>query len=464
MNWFTLQLSTFSFYRKAYKVLLTTASLQTTIECTLLAGNRYTSPDDFLQDIALTFSNAIKFNKDGRDIGDPASCAYYDASVHLLRYARWLSLEQLSAYVEDSDHVDDSGPDGLPPLQWRLTTANLEKAREELRSIVLEETIERSLEGDRWTWHEAECEKLLKALRHQSDNKHMKFFVHSDYPPNYTAYIAKPMDWERVQKKLRKRSYMKFGEIISDLRLIFENAKKYNGRFQDPTSQAAYFAAEHMAEKLEAAIRRMMISVADRIERERIDHANAEREEEAIELAEEAQSRATWEREHQGDGSAPPPTNVTGLQKIRIRKAVSRREDSDFEIPFFDDENEGQHERSYFEVIKFQKSMFEKQRQEMSKMRSMAAVIGGSFHARMLQRTFGQEWIEQERKKRGIRFGAANDSTEVDPDKERGENETEPSAVLGALEKEGRKQMKIQIAPLKKGLTKKRPTFSFNDE
>eukprot|EP00977_Amphora_coffeiformis_P023094 scaffold12184_cov164-Amphora_coffeaeformis.AAC.1 len=444
---------------------LTIVCPQTTIECTLLAGNRYTSPDDFLQDIALTFSNAIKFNKDGRDIGDPASCAYYDASVHLLRYARWLSLEQLSAYVEDSDHVDDSGPDGLPPLQWKLTTANVEKAREELRPIVLEETIERSLEGDRWTWQEAECEKLLKALRHQSDNKHMKFFVRSDYPPNYTAYIAKPMDWERVQKKLRKRNYEKFGEIISDLRLIFENAKKYNGRFQDPTSEEAYRAAEHMAEKLEAAIRRMMISVADRIERERIDHANAEREEEAIERAEEAQFRAKWEREHQGDGSAPPSTNVTGFQKIRVRKAVTRREDADFEIPFFDEENEGQHERSYFEVIKFQKSMFEKQRQDMSKMRSMAAVIGGSFHARMLQRTFGQEWVDQERKKRGIVVGATNDSMEVDSAGEaKNKTENEPSAVLGTLGQEGRKQMKIKIAPLKKGPFKKRPAFSFDDE
>lgn len=123
------------------------------MECTLLAGNRYTSPEDFLQDIALTFSNAIKFNKDGRDIGDPGSCAYYDASVHLLRYARWLSLEQLHTYVEDSDHVDEPGPDGLPPLQWKLTTANLAKAREEQKKIVLDETIERSLEGDRWTWY-----------------------------------------------------------------------------------------------------------------------------------------------------------------------------------------------------------------------------------------------------------------------------------------------------------------------
>lgn len=293
----------------------------------------------------------------------------------------------------------------------------------------------------------------------------MKFFVHSDYPPNYTAFIAKPMDWEKVQKKLRKRQYEKFSEIIGDLRLIFENAKKYNGRFNDPTSQAAYAAANHMAEKLESAIRKLMLSVSDRIERERINHANAEREEEAMERAEAAKFRANWEKEHQGDGTQPPPPiRGEGLQRIRLRKTVARREDADFEIPFFDDDNEGQHERSYFEVIKFQKSMFEKQRQEMSKMRSMAAVIGGSFHARMLQRTFGQEWVEQERKKLGVGVTGADDKMEVDSGsgvEKRGEpQESKPSAVLGALEEAGRKQMKLTIAPAKKR-PKKRPLLSF---
>lgn len=411
------------------------------------------------------FANAIRFNKAGRDIGDPASCAYYDASVHLLRYARWLSLEQLSMYVEDSDHVDEPDADGLPPLQWKLTNANLARAREEQKAIVLEETIERSLEGDRWTWHEAECEKLLKALRHQSDSKYMKYYVHSDFPVNYSAFIAKPMDWEKVQKKLRKRQYEKFSDIIGDLRLIFENAKKYNGRFSDPTSQAAHAAAEHMAEKLENAIRRLMLSVSDRIERERIDHANAEREEEALERAEAAQIRANWEKEHKGDGTAPPPTRGEGLQRIRVRKAVTRREDADFEIPFFDDENEGQHERSYFEVIKAQKTIFEKQRQEMSKMRSMAAVIGGSFYARMFQRTSAQEWVEAERKKRGI---DTVEKMEVDTDggeeKKEDGSMNNPSSVLDLLEKEGRAQMKVPLAPAKKRPKKKRPRFSFEDD
>lgn len=148
----------------------------TTVECTLLAGNRYTSPEDFVNDIALVFANAITFNKDGRDVGDPLSCAYYDASIHLLRYCRWLSHEVLPDYVKNSDHVDE--PEEMGVLtSWELTVGNRNKAREEMEAIVLKEPIEKSLEGDRYTWMEAECEKLLKALRHQSDLRYMTFFI-----------------------------------------------------------------------------------------------------------------------------------------------------------------------------------------------------------------------------------------------------------------------------------------------
>ena len=163
----------------------------TTIECTLLAGNRYTGPEDFLQDVALCFANAIRFNKDGRDLGDPLSCAYYDASVHLLRYSRWLSLELLSNHIDpsESEHLqDEPGPDGLPPFSWKLTEANRRFARQEMEGIVLKEPLEKSLEGEhRYTWMEAECEKLLKSLRHQSDLRHMTFFIQPNYPADYTV-------------------------------------------------------------------------------------------------------------------------------------------------------------------------------------------------------------------------------------------------------------------------------------
>ena len=163
----------------------------TTAECTLLAGNRYTTPEDFVNDVALVFANAVCFNKDGRDIGDPLSCAYYDASIHLLNYTRWLSLEMLSDYVQDSDHVDEPEEEGLPVKSWKLTQGNVKKSRCEMEAIVLSQPIEKSLEGERNTWMEVECEKLLKSLRHQSDLRHMTFFLTPNYPADYSAYITR---------------------------------------------------------------------------------------------------------------------------------------------------------------------------------------------------------------------------------------------------------------------------------
>ena len=163
----------------------------TTAECTLLAGNRYTMPDDFVNDVALVFANAISFNKDGKDVGDPLSCAYYDASIHLLKYTRWLSLELLSDYVIlDSDQVDEP-EEGIPVKSWKLTEGNAKKARSEMEAIVLNEPIEKSLEGDRYSWMEAECEKLLKSLRHQSDLRYMTFFLTPNYPADYSAFITR---------------------------------------------------------------------------------------------------------------------------------------------------------------------------------------------------------------------------------------------------------------------------------
>lgn len=185
--------------REAYASKIRKPMDLTTVECTLLQGNRYTQPDDFLQDVSLVFANAVRFNRDGRDIGDPLSCAYYDASVHLLRYSRWLSLEILLPYSDtSSEHVDEPTPDGLPPFSWLLTEGNRKRAREEMEKLVMSEPLDKSLEGDRYSWHEAECEKLLKALRHQADVKYMTYFIQANYPADYTAFIAKPMDWEKA--------------------------------------------------------------------------------------------------------------------------------------------------------------------------------------------------------------------------------------------------------------------------
>jgi Bromodomain len=437
----------------------------TTIECTLLAGNRYAGPEDFIQDVALVFANAIRFNKDGKDIGDPLSCAYYDASVHLLKYSRWLSLELLSNYVEESDHKDGPGSDGLPPFSWKLTTGNRELAREEIENIVLNEPMEKSLEGDRYTWMELECEKLLKALRHQSDLKYMTFFIQPNYPADYTAFISKPMDWERVQRTLKKRHYDTIGLLISDLRLIFSNAEKYNARLKgtDTVSGRAYEAAKYMSDKLEAAINKLLLTVSDRLERERIDHMNAEREIEAAELAEEAEIRAAWKKQEDQpmtDGSAPTASAAADslirrdmFQKPRIfRRLPQRRYATDFEIPFFDGDADGfrSNDRSLgdSEVVKVQKTMFEKQRFECIKMRKVCAAIGASVFHRLLQRQMkDQEEFEQYERANASNIESSVDVLLKDADEAKEETRGGASSVLEALEKEGRSRLQIQLKP-----------------
>ena len=252
--------------------------------------------------------------------------------------------------------------------------------------------------------------------------------------------------------------------MIDDLRLIFSNALRYNARLRgtDTVSGRAYEAALYMSAKLEAAVNKLLLSVADRLERERIDHANAEREIEAAERAEEEAIRAVWKKEPEKDGdSSKLPERSTALQqKIRQARRAQRREAADFEIPFFDeDEGSGEHERSYFEVVKFQKSRFEKQRQEFSKMRQSTRELGAAIYQRMSQHNDALDWSQ---KQQAIKT-AMSESTKTgnNVDKEKGDANEKPrdgpSNVLKELEREGREPIvKMKLGPLtKKTKTKK---------
>jgi Bromodomain len=434
----------------------------TTIECTLLAGNRYASPEAFVSDVALVFANSILFNKDGKDVGDLLSCAYYDASVHLLRYVRWLSHELLLNHVSPIGHTDLPS-NGLPPFSWQLTVGNRKLAHQETESIVMKEPLEKSVEGDRYTWMETECEKLLKAIRHQSDQKYMKFFIQTIYPPDYTAFISKPMDWDKVQKTLKKRQYDTIGQMADDLRLIFSNALKYNARHKDfdAVSNEAYQAAEIMSEKLEAAINKMLLSVADRLERERIDHANAEREIDAAERAEEAEFRATWKKEG-GEGKDPPEV------KIRMHRRGAQRQAMDFEVPFFDEEETtvaaGSHhqERSFVEVIKFQKGLYEKQRKDKLRVRSIAMAVGTAMLERTKKRQIAQRVRAHQEAAAMATKAAAKEKAKATKDSDLEMKDAaarqQPPSVLKELERADRValQLKLNVPTKKKSSSRKR--------
>ena len=194
------------------------------------------------------------------------------------------------------------------------------------------------------------------------------------------------MDWEKVQKTLKKRNYDNFTSLIEDTRLIFSNALKYNARLSgtDTVSGRAYDSAKIMSAKLEKNINKLLITVSDRVERERIDHNNDEREIEANERVEEARIRAQWNSDS-ADGNSVT-TKLEGSLRIRSSIQLSiRKSDTDFEVPFFDEEYDGQHEQSYVEVMKQQKVTFERQRSELITMRRLTKKIGLTVFDRIMK-------------------------------------------------------------------------------
>lgn len=194
------------------------------------------------------------------------------------------------------------------------------------------------------------------------------------------------MDYDRVNRRLQNRDYDTFGEIISDLRLIFSNALKYNARAKgtETVSGLAYEGAVYMSEKLETAIDKMMISVSDRIERERIEHEIAEREIDAAERAEEEKMRAQWTG---SSGARPSDTTVETVETIRIinRRPPKRREIRDFESYF--DEDEGGREQSYIDAMRLQKLILEKQKHERVALKKKATAVGTAVFARLQQQS-----------------------------------------------------------------------------
>lgn len=439
----------------------------TTAEAKLLQGGLYSSPQDFVDDVALVFANAIAFNKAGRDEGDPLSIAYYDASIHLLRYTRWLSLEWLDSYLIEDPHMDPLGENNMPPSSWKLSKANHQKGQEEMQRIVLQEHIEKSFEGDRYTWMETECEKLLKSLRHQSDLRYMTFFLQPAFPPDYTAYISKPIAWENCYKALQKRQYERMGDIVEDLRLIFVNALKYNSRHQglDTVSGKAYDAAVYMSAKLEAAIDKMMVTVADRLERERIDSSISERELEAQERAEDERIRAaikdgTMSADQSGVVPGQPNKIETVETTTRVFNRRLVRKEIDFDVAFVD-EDDGNHEQSHVEMMRQQKATFERQRQQHTSLGALALTTGGVVYARMAQCDQANRWV-----KRMVQLMTTKvEPPKVDIHKDVKEHEEYRfgSSVLAELENANRQQ--ISIKPIQATKKRKRNIASvFNFE
>jgi len=238
---------------------------------------------------------------------------------------------------------------------------------------------------------------------------------------------------------------------------------KYNARLAgtDTVSGRAYDSAKILSVKLETAVNKLMVTVSDRVERERIDHNNAEREIEAAERVEEARIRAQWKSESTGgeggggvngvDGSSGAPSKVEGSLRVRSSIRLSsvnhrRQTDTDFEVPFFEEEYDGQHEQSHVEVMKQQKATFERQRTELVIMRRSTVGIGHAVFNRMMQEELALKWVEDEQKKLGITVVNVGGYSETSKKDSAAETEIpSASSVSAKLAAKGRNPLKMNF-------------------
>ena len=231
------------------------------------------------------------------------------------------------------------------------------------------------------------------------------------------------------------------GETVADLRLIFSNALKYNEKARefDSVSADAYDSAIHMSAKLEAAIDRMLISVGDRIGRERIDMMNEQRRQDAEERAREEEMKQQWEKEH-------PGTTMEVKTKLRITHRSSyRKRPTDFDLPFFDEEDDD--EESHADTISNAKALYEQQLKQRAAMRKMSLSIGISVFKRLEERAAAKIWAYQMAEKAHLeRVRVQKEKEEIEAAKAKEDmGKPKGSLVSVALESADRKHIKLAL-------------------
>ncbi len=101
-----------------------------------------------------------------------------------------------------------------------------------------------------------EAFQLIKKLCTQQNSKYMKWFsdpVDFALIPDYRGHVPNPIDISTIENKLSTQEYLKYGEIVSDLRRIFTNAIRYNERLRaiDKNSNLICQAVKQMQPVLE---------------------------------------------------------------------------------------------------------------------------------------------------------------------------------------------------------------------
>ena len=148
--------------------------------------------------------------------------------------------------------------------------------------------------------------------------------------------------------------------------------------------------------KLEPAIDRMLLSVSNRIETDKVEQVIQEREIEAEERAEEERLRKAWQEETENakaQGTAPQAETTT-VERIRIIQRRPVRKALDFDFPFNDDDDDNQ-EPSHLDTMRQQKMIFESQRSDRRKMFITSISLSGDVYSRMLQQRKAIAWARK---------------------------------------------------------------------
>ena len=175
-------------YPDYYEVIANPIDMTTIDERIRMGG--YKSEDEFMSDMKLMFSNCRKYNEEGSDI-------YEDANVLervLMTKAREMGLTR--------------GPG---------------RRKQKVSSVKISEKIR----------------SLVDQLRDHKDPKGRQLsliFLRLPNPkefPDYFEVIKNPIDFEKVNAKVKQNAYTSVDECLSDFMLMFDNACKYN----EPDSQ-----------------------------------------------------------------------------------------------------------------------------------------------------------------------------------------------------------------------------------